>query len=118
MNKIERNPKVRLARKVRSKICASNRMRVRILKSNRYLSALVYDSDNKLLYSASSKAPETDSARKSFKNKTSAMVLAKKVVEACKQKDIKGLAFDRSFYRYHGVVKVFAEELRQSNVLL
>ena len=48
----------------------------------------------------------------SFENKTAAEKLAKKAQE----KQISKIYFDRSIYKYHGRVKVFAEVLRKNGM--
>jgi large subunit ribosomal protein L18 len=78
--------------------------RIFVFKSNKYFYAGLADDDKGVVI-------------KSFmtkKNSDDIIAMAKKFAkEAVKSES---LVFDRSGYRYHGLVKIFAEELRKNKV--
>lgn len=53
---------------------------------------------------------------KSGGNKQAAQVLGEKMAEAAKKAGVTKVAFDKSWYRYHGRVKVFAEAARKAGL--
>lgn len=116
MKLIEKSARKRLAKKVQIRIRASGRIRVRLTKSNRYLTAHLFNANNRLLFSA--KSADLVHTTKSFKNKDAARILADRVAEMCSKRQWKGIVLDRSIYKYHGVVSEFAEALRSREVLL
>ena len=44
------------------------------------------------------------------------MVVAEKIAEKAKEKNINKIYFDRGIYKYHGRIKVFAETLRKKGI--
>jgi len=82
----------------------ASKPRIFIFKSNRYFYAgLADDENNKVIKSFMCK-----------KNSDDIIAMSKKFAkEAVKSKT---LVFDRSGYRYHGLIKTFAEELRKQKV--
>jgi large subunit ribosomal protein L18 len=52
------------------------------------------------------------------KNNTSAKELGQKAVEVLKAKKIENIVFDRSGYRYHGVIKTVADTVREGGIIL
>lgn len=116
MKHIEKNARKRLARKVQSRIIDSKRMRVRVQKSNKYITAYVFDVDNKLLHSAStSRLPHTGL---SYKNIQAAEALADSLAPVCTKNNWCDLVLDRNIYKYHGVVAAFADRMRTHKVLV
>lgn len=78
--------------------------RVFVFKSNRYFYAGVADDDkNIVIKSMMSKGNEKD-----------ILAMAKKFVTIAKKYD--SLVFDRSGYKYHGLIKSFVDELRKEGV--
>jgi large subunit ribosomal protein L18 len=55
---------------------------------------------------------------KGKKNKKAALELADKFSEQLKQKSIEKVKFDRNGYKYCGVLKTFADELRNKSIKL
>tara|TARA_Y100000590_G_scaffold82317_1_gene91656 strand:+ start:104 stop:448 length:345 start_codon:yes stop_codon:yes gene_type:complete len=94
----------------------SNRDRLSIFKSNNHLYAqLINDNKGKTLVSVSS-------IEKEFKNKnlndkkTLAKELGKEMAKRSLKKGIKSVAFDKGKYKYHGIIKIFAESARDSGL--
>ncbi len=82
----------------------SAKPRVFVFKSNRYFYAgIANDEKSVVVKSLMCK-----------KNEKSILEMAKKFATSAKKFD--SLVFDRSGYKYHGLVKVFVEELRKLEV--
>jgi large subunit ribosomal protein L18 len=110
--KLKNAARVKRKRRIRAKIsgCAS-KPRVSIFRSNRYVSAqAIDDAASVTLASINSKAlglsANIDSATKTGE------AFAAKLKEA----GITEIYFDRNGYEYHGVVKAFAEALRNNEI--
>ena len=103
--KTERRNKVR--RRIRSSVSGTaERPRLCVYKSNKHVYAqVINDLDGKTLASSSS-ASGVENA------KTAGEEVAKKAVE----QGIKSVVFDRSGYKYHGVVKAIAEGAREGGL--
>ncbi len=113
MKKISRNDsrkkvKIRINKKIRG---TKERPRLAFFRSLKYLYAQVIDdSEGRTLVSASS--IEKELRTKYSANKDAAKVVGELVAERLMEKGMKSVVFDRSGYRYHGVVKVFADAAR------
>ncbi len=82
----------------------STKPRIFVFKSNRYFYAGIADDENsKVLKSLMSKKNSNDII-------TMAGTFAKEAVK------YETLVFDRSGYKYHGLIKTFADELRNKGV--
>ena len=98
------------------KVSEKGRFRLSVSRSAKNISAqIIDDSKNVTVLSASSKDKSIKSLNKKNKTELSQFVaenLAKKAVD----KKITKIYFDRSFYKYHGRVKTFAETLRKNGM--
>jgi large subunit ribosomal protein L18 len=112
---ITRDPRKRTAFKVSARILKSGKCRVRMVKSNRYLTAFLFDEKNILLGQVSSSSFSQD--KFSCKNKPASLELADKIKEICKSRNVTDIAFDRYRYKYHGVVASFADRLREHKLI-
>lgn len=114
--KTERRNKIR--RRIRSTIRGTaERPRLSIFKSNKhtYLQ-LINDRENVTLLSASTKS---ESLQKELKDKTgveAAKVVGQALAEAAKDQGIVKVVFDRSGYKYHGIVKAAADAAREGGL--
>jgi len=114
--KQERRSKIR--RRIRSTIRGtSDRPRLCIFKSNKHVYLqLVNDRESVTMLAVSTK---TDSLQKELKDKESveaAKIVGKAIAEAAKEKGIKKAVYDRSGYKYHGIVKAAAEGAREGGL--
>jgi large subunit ribosomal protein L18 len=50
------------------------------------------------------------------KNKEAAIALGKKIADKCKASNISAVVFDRGGYQFHGVVKAFADSVREAGI--
>ena len=93
----------------------NNRMRLCVTRSSKNISAqIIDDKNNKTLISATSNL-KTIKEMKKKKTELSELV-ATKIAEQAKEKNITKVYFDRGIYKYHGRIKVFAETLRKKGL--
>ena len=103
--------------RVRKKLkkVSKDRYRLSVSRSTKNISAQIIDDvKNITLVSASSDSKSIKSQKKTKKelSKVVAEILAKKAHE----KKITKVYFDRGIYKYHGRVKLLAEELRKNGM--
>ena len=105
----------RRKRRVRGRISGSaERPRISVFKSNRYLYAQAVNDEDGTTLAASS---TVHGAGKGLKlSVEDAGKLGKIFGEELKSAGIKTVVFDRNGYLYHGVVKSFADGVRESGV--
>ncbi|MCC5908473.1 MAG: 50S ribosomal protein L18 [Balneolaceae bacterium] len=114
--KTERRNKIR--RRIRSTIRGSaEKPRLSIFKSNKHVYLqLINDLENITITSVSTKTAEL---QKELKDKTAseaAKVIGKTLAEVAKDRGIEQVVFDRSGYKYHGIVKAAADGAREGGL--
>jgi large subunit ribosomal protein L18 len=110
LSKTERK-KFRVRNKVKS-VASKERFRLSVSRSTRNISAqIIDDTKNITLASASSNTKDLKSQKKTKKELSS--IVAE---ELAKKMKIKKVYFDRGIYKYHGRVKLLAEELRKNGM--
>ena len=116
---LKKKRKERIRKSIRKKISGtSERPRMIIIRSNKYLYAQVYDDLNgKVLASSSTIEKEIKSKLKSFKDKEAAKLMGKIMAERLKKIKVKSVIFDRNVYAYAGRVKVFVESARENGII-
>lgn len=112
---LKKERKERIRKRIRKKIRGTaERPRVFVFKSNRYVYLqAINDLDGTVIASASSLEKDLRESGKSTKNKEMCELVAARLAERLKEKNITKIVFDRGIYPYHGRVKVLAETLRQ-----
>jgi large subunit ribosomal protein L18 len=92
----------------------SQRPRLHVFRSNRYIYAqIIDDSLGKTLVAASENQLEkTKTATKTEK----ATAIGKLLAEKAKKAKVTKVVFDRGYYKYHGRVKAVAEAARQNGL--
>ncbi len=117
MNRLERKKKTRKQRKlhIRKKVAGTDlKPRVTLYKSNCHLIAQVIDdTKNETLAAISTHEKEFASLGKGTK---AASELGTKLAERLKAKSLLTIVFDRNGYKYHGVVKAFADGIRSGEI--
>jgi large subunit ribosomal protein L18 len=94
-----------------------DRPRLSVYKSLNYIYAQIIDDEKGItLVSASTNEPSFRRDKKSLKNKNAAKLLGRVVAERAKEKSIKKVVFDRGGFKYHGVIKEFAEIVRNGGL--
>ena len=108
-----KDKKLRRRIRVRSKIqSGSERLRLSVYRSNKYIFAqLIDDTKGQTLVGMSEKNLK-DKGTKTDKAKALGLLLANKL----KTKKIKKIVFDRGSYAYHGRVRGIAEGLREGGI--
>lgn len=113
---------LRMARRrksIRLKVSGSAaRPRLCLHKSVKHLYAQLIDDDNRTtLALVTSNTKEFKSAHKNGNNMAAAKVVGKQMIEKMKEVNIQTVVFDRRGYKYHGVVKAFADTVREGEIV-
>ncbi len=113
LNKIERK-KFRVRNKIK-KVSSKERFRLTVTRSIKNISAqIIDDTKNVTLASASSNTNEIKSLKKNKKELS--VIVAEIISKKAKDMNITKVYFDRGIYKYHGRVKLLAEELRKNGM--
>ena len=114
MLKTKNRKKFRIRNKLK-KNNPNNRMRLSVSRSSNNISAqIIDDSTRKTLISATSNLKTLKDSNK--KKSELSEIVATKIAELAKEKNIKKIYFDRGVYKYHGRIKIFAETLRKNGM--
>ena len=106
--------KLKRKRRIRGKISGTADFpRVSVFKSNRYISAQAIDD-----VAGHTLAHVDGSALKIASNKEGAKKAAELFAGKLKEAGIEKVKFDKNGYQYHGVVKAFADALRDNGIKL
>ena len=112
LNTTERK-KFRIRKKLKS--VSKDRYRLSVSRSTKNISAQIIDDvKNITLVSASSIDKEIKGKQKN-KSELSTIV-AETLAKKANEKNIKKIYFDRGIYKYHGRVKLLADELRKNGM--
>ena len=108
-------------RRVRTKVRGtSQRPRLCVHKTLKHLYAQVIDDTagrTLCFITTNTKAIKADAGeRKGFANMAMAKQLGTQLADAARGKGVEAVVFDRGGYRYHGVVKAFADAARQGGL--
>ena len=110
LDKKERK-KFRIRNKIK-KVSSVDRYRLSVSRSTRNISVQIIDDKNqKTLISASSNTKDIKSLKKNKKELSS--IVAENLAKKAKDMKITKVYFDRGIYKYHGRIKLLAEELRK-----
>jgi large subunit ribosomal protein L18 len=113
VKRYESNGAVRRARKVRSRVKATGRLRLSIFRSSRHVYAQVIDDANGTTLAAAS---SLDAAVKVGGNKAGAEAVGKLIAERALKAGVEVVAFDRGSFAYHGRVQALAEGARAAGL--
>ena len=113
LNTIERK-KFRVRNKLK-KVSSTKRYRLSVSRSAKNISAQIIDDDKNItLVTVSSDTKEIKSQKKNKKELS--ILVAKLMADKAKELKITKVYFDRGIYKYHGRVKLLAEELRKNGL--
>ena len=113
LNKLDRK-KFRIRNKVK-KVAIVGRYRLSVNRSTRNISAQIIDDvKNITLAYASSNTKEIKSQKKTKKELSA--IVAENLAKKAKDMKITKIYFDRGIYKYHGRIKLLAEELRKNGM--
>ena len=108
----------RIRRRVRSKISGTaDRPRLSVFKSSKHIYAqLIDDETGTTLASSSSLGKDIKTELDGKPALDKATAVGKKIAEIAQSKNISTCVFDRSGYKYHGVVKAIADGAREGGL--
>jgi len=114
ISKITKEKRIKIHKRIRSKVSGNvTRPRLSIFKSNNHIYAQAIDDENqKTLVSSSDLEIKDNKSKKLDKS----ILVAQKLAEKLKAKKISEIVFDRGGFKYHGRIKVLAEELRKLGI--
>ena len=113
LTKIERK-KFRVRNKIK-KVSSTERFRLSVSRSTKNISAQIIDDTKKItIASASSNTKDIKSQKKTKKELSS--LVAEELAKKAKEMKITKVYFDRGIYKYHGRVKLLADELRKNGM--
>jgi len=104
--------------RIRKKVSGTNeRPRVSVFKSNRYFYVqIINDLTGNVLLSFSTRDKDFIAKSEKVKPIEQAKRLGLVVSEKCKEKSIETVVFDRRGYKYHGIIKAFADAMREGGI--
>ena len=110
----DQRKKYRVRNKVK-KFSSSERFRLSVNRSTKNISAQIIDDEKKVtLVSASSNTKDIKSQKMSKKDLSK--LVAEQLAKKAKDMKITKVYFDRGIYKYHGRVKLLADELRKNGM--
>tara|TARA_Y100000992_G_scaffold267741_1_gene206474 strand:- start:35 stop:388 length:354 start_codon:yes stop_codon:yes gene_type:complete len=113
LTKIDRK-RFRVRNKLKN-VSSKNRFRLCVSRSTRNISAQIIDDSKRItLISASSNKKDVKSQKKTKKELST--IVAEELAKKAKEKKITKVYFDRGIYKYHGRIKLLAEELRKNGM--
>ena len=113
LTKIDRK-RFRVRNKLKN-VSSKNRFRLCVSRSTRNISAQIIDDSKRItLISASSNKKDVKSQKKTKKELSTSV--AEELAKKAKEKKITKVYFDRGIYKYHGRIKLLAEELRKNGM--
>ncbi|MCX7820938.1 MAG: 50S ribosomal protein L18 [Brevinematales bacterium] len=98
-----------------SVVASSDRPRLLVHRSNKYLYAQLVDKDGKILCSVSSISKELRE-KKLTNNIESAKIMGAFLGDKLKEMKIEKICFDRNGFLYHGKIKALADALREAGI--
>ena len=106
--------KFRIRNKVKS-VSSNDRFRLSVSRSTKNISVQIIDDvKNITLLSASSNSKEIKNQKKNKKELST--LVAEQLASKAKEMKITKVYFDRGIYKYHGRVKLLAEQLRKNGM--
>jgi large subunit ribosomal protein L18 len=111
--------KIRLRKRIRKKIRGTTeRPRVHVFKSDRYIyTQVINDETGVVLAAASTLEKEFKEKNKDFKNKKASETLGQILARRLKEKKIERVVLDRGTSPYHGRIKALADAMRKEGVI-
>ena len=112
LNTIERK-KFRVRKKLKS--VSKDRYRLSVSRSSKNISAQIIDDVKNITLVSASSIEKGIKGQK--KNKTElSTIVAEMLAKKANEKNIKKIYFDRGIYKYHGRVRLLAEQLRKNGM--
>ena len=108
--------RLRRAIPARAKIRQLKAMRLSVHRTPQHIYAQIFDSNSKVLASASTLQKDVREGLKNTGNATAAAAVGKAIAEKAVAAGIKQVAFDRSGFKYHGRIKALADAARANGL--
>jgi large subunit ribosomal protein L18 len=108
--------RLRRAVKTRAKIRELKVMRLSVHRTSQHIYAQIFDTNSKVLATASTVQKDVRGDLKTTGNATAAAAVGKAIAEKAKAAGITHVAFDRSGFKYHGRVKALADAARENGL--
>ena len=108
--------RLRRAIPARAKIRQLKAMRLSVHRTPQHIYAQIFDSNSKVLASASTLQKDVREGLKNTGNATAAAAVGKAIAEKAKIAGIKQVAFDRSGFKYRGRIKALADAARANGL--
>jgi large subunit ribosomal protein L18 len=118
VTEIRKNKKARIRTRIRKKIRGTtDRPRVHVFKSNRYIyTQVVDDSTGSVLAAASTLEKAFKEKSPKSKDRGACDALGALLAQRLQAKHITRVVFDRGVYPYHGRIKALAEAMRKGGL--
>jgi len=115
---LKKKAKERIRKRIRKKIRGtSERPRIYVFKSNRYIYIQVINDENgTVLTAASTLEKDFREKNKNHKNQEACQILGEILAKRLKKKKIEKVVFDRGIYPFHGRIRALAENIRKGGV--
>ena len=97
------------------KVSSKDRFRLSVSRSTRNISAQIIDDVNKITLVSASSVDKNIREQNKSKSELSTLV-AETLAKKAQDKKITKVYFDRGSYKYHGRVKLLADELRKNGM--
>ena len=94
----------------------SSRKRLTVFKSNNHLYAQIINDDIGTTLASVSSLEKDFKDKKNKNRKDLAEKLGKEIAKRSIKNGVKKVAFDKGKYKYHGIIKVFAEAARSEGL--
>jgi len=108
--------RLRRAIPARAKIRQLKAMRLSVHRTPQHIYAQIFDSNSKVLASASTLQKTVREGLKNTGNATAAAAVGTAIAEKAVAAGIKQVAFDRSGFKYHGRIKALADAARANGL--
>ena len=94
----------------------SSRNRLSVFKSNNYIYAQVINDEKGTTLASASSLEKSFRETSDVSKKEMAEKVGTEIAKRSLEKGIKSVVFDRGKYKYHGIIKIFAESARNAGL--
>ncbi len=108
--------RLKRARPARAKIRELRAVRLSVHRTPQHIYAQVFDTESKVIASASTLQKDVAADLKTTGNVAAARAVGRAIAERAQAKGVTRVAFDRSGFKYHGRIKALAEAAREAGL--
>tara|TARA_Y100000590_G_C15501360_1_gene931762 strand:- start:415 stop:759 length:345 start_codon:yes stop_codon:yes gene_type:complete len=94
----------------------SSRNRLSVFKSNNHIYAQIINDKNGTTLASASSLEKIFATKEKTSKKELAEKIGKEIAKRSIDKGIKAVAFDKGKYKYHGLIKIFADSARNAGL--